>query len=257
MLLEQSQHKESAFVTLTYQEGELPLVYHPEHDIWIPTLEKSHLQKWIRSVRKKGTHLGRKLRYFAAGEYGSKSGRPHYHLILFGIGPTWNQIFADTWNRGFVSSYEATARSMAYVAKYCLKHGNDPELNLPEYGEYSLENPRITTPPFRLTSRRPALGTTFAQHIATSLVPATGHGLLYDPSETGPVNRLLIAGKSYPLDRTMKSHLDDQLVDRGVNDDQLTAMLHRDDWDPTHEEIIEARALCRKAGRTSNKKIKL
>ena len=257
MLLEQSQHKESAFVTLTYNEGECPLIYHPEHDIWIPTLVKSHVQKWIRSVRKKATHLGRELRYFAAGEYGTKGGRPHYHLITFGIGPTWNQIFYESWNKGFVSSYEATARSMAYVAKYCLKGGNDPELRLPEYGEYSLENPRLTTPPFRLTSRRPALGTTYARNIATSLARATGHGRLFDPSEAAPVNRLMIGGKNYPLDRTMKNHIDDELLDVGMNSTHVDAMLHRDDWDPTYEEIIEARALCLKAGRQSNKKIKL
>lgn len=257
MLLEQSQHKESAFVTLTYEDPDLPLIYHPEHDIWIPTLVKSHVQKWIRSVRQKATHLGRTLRYFAAGEYGSESGRPHYHLILFGIGPTWNPIFKDSWNKGFVSSYEATARTMAYVAKYVMKQGNDPELSLPEYGEYSLENPRITTPPFRLTSRRPALGTTYAKNIASSLVRDTGHGLLYDPSEVGPVNRIKISGKTYPLDKTMKAHLENALVKRGVNHYQVSAMLNRDDWEPSHEEIIKAREGCYKARRQTHKKTKL
>ncbi len=257
MLLEQSQHSESAFVTLTYADDYLPLIFDEGREIWMPTLAKSHVQKFIRSVRKKLTLIGLPLRYFAAGEYGRKSDRPHYHLILFGIGPAWNSYFEESWNKGFVSSYEATARSMAYVAKYCLKGGNDPELRLPEYGEYSLEVPRTTTPPFRLTSRRPAIGTSFTKHIATSLVPKTGHGLLFDPSRSGPVNRTQIAGKSYPLDTTMKKHLERNLLERGVNQFQVSAMLNRDDWIPTNEEITKARQGCIKARRTKNKNLKL
>ena len=162
MLMEQTKHRETCFLTLTYAPEHLPHVYHEESDTWIPTLVKSHLQKWIRSARKTCTWNTSPIRYFAAGEYGTKSGRPHYHLILFGIGPTWTDLFAKTWKKGFYSVYEATPASMAYTAKYCLKGGEDPELNLPTSTPHSLEEDRATVAPFRLMSRKPAIGASFA-----------------------------------------------------------------------------------------------
>lgn len=242
MLMEQSQHSESAFVTLTYADEDLPAVRHEETDLWMPTLVKSHLQKWIRSVRKKATAAGLRIRYFAAGEYGTKSGRPHYHVILFGIGPTWNQDFEQSWNKGFVSSYPATAASMAYVAKYCLKGSGDPELALPTSMPHTdLKENRVTTPPFRLTSRNPAIGAAFAPSIATSIARVTDHGQLYDPSRSGPANRIRIQGTKYPLDRTMKLHLQDALVDQGVNENHVAAITNRDFGDPDGETIKKAR----------------
>ncbi len=255
MLLEQSQHSESAFVTLTYEDE--PLAYHEETDTWIPTLEKLHLQKWLRSVRKKAMQYGVPLRYFACGEYGEKLGRPHYHVITFGTGPFWDDAYRASWSRGFVSSYEATVRAMAYVAKYCLKGGSDPELLLPtSVPQSEMALSRVSTPPFRLMSRRQAIGATFAPSIARSLT-AKGHGLGYDPAQAGPANQVRISGKKYPLDRTMKKHLEAALMKRGVNSYQVAAMLHTDFGDPTNEEIEKARLSHFKARRTRHSRAKL
>lgn len=261
MLMEQTAHPESAFVTLTYNDENLPWAHHEESDLWIPTLVKSHCQKWIRSVRQKAMHHNREIRYFAAGEYGTKGERkinPHYHIILFGTGPLWNQLYEESWKKGFVSSYEATPASMAYVAKYCLKGGQDPELHLPTSQPHTdpAEN-RCTSPPFRLTSRRPAIGTTFAKNIARSLAPETGHGLVYDPSRSGPANTIAIAKKFYPLDSTMKLHLDKQLTERGVNPYMVDAMLRRDYPESTDAEINQARGAHAKALRTRDTRLKL
>ena len=84
--MENTQHPETCFLTLTYDDDNLPWVYHEDNDLWIPTLVKSHLQKWIASVRYHVKWNTSPIRYFAAGEYGSKGGRPHYHVILFGRG---------------------------------------------------------------------------------------------------------------------------------------------------------------------------
>jgi len=257
MLMEQTQHNESAFVTLTYADEYLPQA-RTEGDLWIPTLVKSHPQKWIRSVRQKAMQHGLPIRYFAAGEYGEKSGRPHYHVILFGIGPLWNRIYEESWKKGYVSSYEATAASMAYVAKYCLKGGKDPELQLPTCLPH--EDPginRVTIPPFRLTSRKPAIGATFAPNIANSLVSRTGNSLSFDPSRAGPANRIRIGGRKYPLDRTMKGHLEKALLERGVHELQVDAILSRDFGDPTNEEIEKGRQAHQKALRQRGSRAKL
>ena len=49
-------------------------------------LKKRHLQLFIKRLRK---NLGeRRIKYFACGEYGGQTMRPHYHAILFGSGLT-------------------------------------------------------------------------------------------------------------------------------------------------------------------------
>ena len=257
--MESTKHKETCFLTLTYDEDHLPHVYHKETDQWIPTLVKSHVQKWIRSVRRSETYRTSHLRYFAAGEYGSKKQRPHYHLILFGIGPLWTDLFDATWKQGFWSAYEATPASMAYVAKYCLKGGVDPELDLETLQQpgTKLGEDRVTIPPFRLMSRKPAIGATFAPNIAQALARDTGHGLLYDPSQSGPANQIRIRNKNYPLDTTMKKHLGEALVNRGVNHYMADAMLNRDYPEPNNEEIAKAARAHTKALRQRDTRTKL
>lgn len=77
MLHELEDHKESCFVTLTYSENNVP-----ENK----SLKKEDLQKFMKRLRKSLEPTGRKIRYFACGEYGDKTERPHYHLIIFGLG---------------------------------------------------------------------------------------------------------------------------------------------------------------------------
>lgn len=63
--------KSAAFITLTYHPR-----FYPADGV-----SKVHFQQFMKRLRK---HVnGSRLRYFAVGEYGSKHGRAHYHLILF------------------------------------------------------------------------------------------------------------------------------------------------------------------------------
>lgn len=63
------------FITLTYNPRNLPKtgVFKEEIQLFLKRMR-------IKLDRKKIEHS---IRYFAVGEYGSKSGRPHYHLILW------------------------------------------------------------------------------------------------------------------------------------------------------------------------------
>ena len=77
MLHELTYHPQSSFITLTYDD------YHLPSD---NSLKKRHLQLFIKRLRK---NLGeRRIKYFACGEYGGQTMRPHYHAILFGSGLT-------------------------------------------------------------------------------------------------------------------------------------------------------------------------
>ena len=67
------------FVTLTYDDEKVP-----KTASGLMTLQKSDLQKFFKRLRKK-TH--EKISYYAVGEYGDKTQRPHYHIILFNAIP--------------------------------------------------------------------------------------------------------------------------------------------------------------------------
>lgn len=65
----------SAFVTLTYATEHLPVD---------GTLVPQDLTKFFKRLRK---NLGnQKIKYYACGEYGTLYKRPHYHMIIFGVG---------------------------------------------------------------------------------------------------------------------------------------------------------------------------
>lgn len=116
------EHKKSIFVTLTY-DGKL---HYPQAS----SLEKAHLQKFLKRLRK--AIEPEKIRYFAAGEYGEKTGRPHYHLILYGVGFDDREVIMKCWpyTDWSVQSIREKAfgiaerQSIQYVAKYIEKQLN-------------------------------------------------------------------------------------------------------------------------------------
>lgn len=110
-------------VTLTYDDDHL--VYREPYKL--PVLCKEHPQKWIRAIRDYFGH-DYPIRYFCVGEYGSKSLRPHYHIMIFNV--PWNSYTIckndslKFWPYGTEDGChvdvvdEATIR---YCSKYCLK----------------------------------------------------------------------------------------------------------------------------------------
>ena len=72
----------SAFITLTYEDEKLPLSYNG-----LPNLDKTHVQKFLKRLRKASPKSSNELsiKYYACGEYGTRTHRPHYHMIAFNI----------------------------------------------------------------------------------------------------------------------------------------------------------------------------
>ena len=87
-MVEASYHEDNVFLTLTYDNDHLPKPLDYITDTGerkvspVNPLEKRELQLFIKRLRKKFPE--QRIRYFACGEYGGKTMRPHYHLILFG-----------------------------------------------------------------------------------------------------------------------------------------------------------------------------
>lgn len=123
---EMSIHKENCFVTLTYDNNNLPDIQNFS--------QKTLFKLFIKRLRKS---LGdKKIKYIASHEYGGSTFRPHHHLIIFGWSPAKQiylkntpagyPIFRSThleknWEHGYSSVAEANSQTAYYVASYALK----------------------------------------------------------------------------------------------------------------------------------------
>ncbi|AXH77663.1 MAG: replication initiator protein [Microviridae sp.] len=150
--LECTQHEHNTFLTLTYADDKLP---------GNGSLEPSHLRDFLKRLRKfygYNNQEGRVLRYFAVGEYGGLTFRPHYHLALFGhLGCEWQQTrlrkdqqccqrcsdVKRIWGYGnvFLGTMEKSAQ---YICGYVVKkmtRRDDPRLQgrYPEFARMSLK----------------------------------------------------------------------------------------------------------------------
>lgn len=113
-------HELSCFVTLTYQDDR------------VISLNYKHFQDFLKRLRR-GSR--KPIRFFASGEYGETTQRPHFHALLFGIDFTDKRLFSQrdgirlyespalerVWSRGFCTIGDVTFESAGYIARYCLK----------------------------------------------------------------------------------------------------------------------------------------
>lgn len=104
------------FVTLTYSDENLMLLEDGTATLW-----KYDLWKYFKEVRRE---MDEQLRYFACGEYGTKTKRPHYHAIIFN---SYKEIIEEKWNKGLVHVGSVTEDSIAYTTKYVLKQNQNWE----------------------------------------------------------------------------------------------------------------------------------
>ena len=155
IVLESSLQKDNTFITLTYSDENLP------EDL---SVCKYELQKFIKRLRKQ-----HEIRYFAVGEYGSQTNRPHYHVIAFGhpnclYGRTRGKnccpiclSMAKTWGLGHIYLGEVSDDSAGYVAGYVVKG-------------WTRELPLDRSPEFTLKSLKPGIGEGFAHEMASELL---------------------------------------------------------------------------------------
>lgn len=176
------------FATLTYAPLNAPIAFDQEtgelietdefveymetKDKRVLTLNHKDATDWIKRCREryyraKGERL--EFKYFLCGEYGPRTLRPHYHLMIIGI-KLWDflEFFADDWRKrfGFIDASEivysrnsSPQRVANYVSKYCAK------------GE-QFENPRVALgyceKPRRTMSK--GIGKNFALRIKEQII---------------------------------------------------------------------------------------
>ncbi|AXH74624.1 MAG: replication initiator protein [Microviridae sp.] len=107
-----SHNNQALFVTLTYNDENLPEG---------ANLSKSHLVGFFKRLR---YYLdGRRIKYYACGEYGDRFGRPHYHAIIYGMTEADIPLLNLAWTFGFVRKPSAVRGESAikYVTGYVQK----------------------------------------------------------------------------------------------------------------------------------------
>lgn len=115
LMHESSMHEKSAFVTLTYSPETVPAGN---------SLIKKDFQLFMKRLRR---DLGdRRIKYFACGEYGEHTKRPHYHAIVFGISQDESDLIYEAWPFGFIKMGSVTFDSCRYVAGYIQKKLSGP-----------------------------------------------------------------------------------------------------------------------------------
>lgn len=106
----------SFFLTLTYDDKYLVVDPTGMTDEYV--LYYDHLRYFHREARKKGFEY----KYFSVGEYGEKSSRPHYHMLVFSNQTEFDyQKFMNVWKFGFASIGSLTEASIKYCCKDMLK----------------------------------------------------------------------------------------------------------------------------------------
>lgn len=194
--LESTCHEANSFVTLTYSDQFVP---HGN------TLRPDDLVLFIKRLRSALDYGGRpKVRFFACGEYGDKTQRPHYHLSLFGLSPLDASYVEQAWRKGkaslgFTDVQDFTPKTAAYVGGYVTK-------KLTRRGDRRLAG---KAPEFARQSRVPGLGAN-ALHVIVDAI-ATDAGLA-ELDRMGDVPMALKMGNStMPLGRYLREQLRNQI----------------------------------------------
>lgn len=135
-LMQEDKNSLSAnFITLTYDTKHVPISRNG-----FMSLDKRDLQLFFKRLRKnqntKGNIYNTPIKYYAVGEYGGTTNRPHYHLILFNASI---ELIQESWQKGQVHYGTVSGASIGYTLKYMSKpsripmHKNDdriPEFSL-------------------------------------------------------------------------------------------------------------------------------
>lgn len=200
MVLESAMHVGSCFVTLTYDEKNLPNG---------GNLEPTHSQKWLKRLRKELSP--EKIRYFLVGEYGDESQRPHYHAAIFGLDPIHTQSFDSTselinktWGKGHTMVGTLTMESASYIAGYVTKkltNKNDPYVSKKLAGR----NPEFARMSLGGRTKSGGIGALAVGNIAAAYGDSAALDSIVDNFDVG--STLLHGRARYPLGRYLKSKL--------------------------------------------------
>lgn len=240
---ESKMHAHSWFMTPTYAPEKLPM-----HGTLVP----DHVSDFARALRRP-SRLGA-LRYFAAGEYGDRFGRPHYHVLVFGpdipdlqkVNSVYaksdvfrSEVVSAAWPHGDVVIGRMSYSAARYVAGYVNKkqRGKAADSHYERVDDSTGEIVSVV-PEFVRMSRRPGIGLPWLEKYWRDIY-ATGH------------DALIVDGKKRPVPRYFADKMDAILGAKSVLMDdvefrrQERAEATRDNCTPERLAVREQCAIAR------------
>ena len=247
LMHENKMHKQSCFLTLTYDNEHLPVV---------GTLVPRHLQLFHKRLHNRLLdQRGNGIRYYGAGEYGDLNKRPHYHSLIFGFDPPdkvfysrnerdepiytsklVNEIWCDVDGSSFGDCKvgAVTFDSAAYVARYCTKKVNGAKRAAGHYEVYDADgliHERV--PEFAHMSRRPGIGATYYEKYGHEI--RAHDNVIVNGSPAPSVRYYDLLGERIDAERMKKLKFarrravdpSEQLVDRRRTKEVLRLKLHK------------------------------
>lgn len=165
---EHMMHKQQAtgsFLTITYDDDNLPRGNSLDRDALVRFMKR--LRKKMEKHEKRHKIPVRPIRFFACGEYGDTTLRPHYHVLLLSHDipqrKLWkrtpaghdlyrSQWLQEVWEMGNIDIGTVTTQTIRYATQYVLKKVT---------GEPAAEYYGGREPEFITMSRNPGLGHAF------------------------------------------------------------------------------------------------
>lgn len=177
-LHESSLYEDNSFITLTYDESNLPAG---------GSLNYSDFQRFMKRLRKNSK---RPVRFYMGGEYGESTLRPHFHACLFGFdfsdkvyfrkSASGEKIYTSKfleslWPFGLSSIGNVTFQSAAYIARYCVQKvtgdAADLHYSCPEFVDEDGVIRNSVVPEFNHMSLKPGIGAKWLEKYQTDVFP--------------------------------------------------------------------------------------
>lgn len=170
-------HDENSFITLTYDEYNLP----PGG-----SLDPQHFVKFMKRLRK--SLEPKKIRFYHCGEYGDQLGRPHYHALIFGhsfpdkksVGTTKSgeeayrsESLDKLWGHGFCQVGNVTVQSAQYCSAYIMKKIGG-KMAPDHYRRFDQDSGEVFNlhPEYSTMSRMPGIGHQWFQDFEQDAFPS-------------------------------------------------------------------------------------
>lgn len=174
---EASLYESNCFITLTYDEKNCPR-----------SLNVEDFQLFMKRLR--NVFLPKKIRFYHAAEYGTRTNRPHHHACLFNCDfydkkiacdrqdkPIYNsESLTKIWGKGHTSISDLNFNTARYVAKYVTKKIT---------GDMAESHYNGRKPEFSTMSRKPGIGTAWIKQYLDDVYPndyvVANKGVKYSP----------------------------------------------------------------------------
>ena len=200
----------ACFLTLTYDDKNIPV---SEGGY---SLDRRDFQLFMKRLRKHANQK-QKIKYYACGEYGDRTERPHYHAIVFNLPKPFDKYIKKAWKLIHIGT--VTEASIFYTTKYALKGLRRKKPF--EYDELGRE------PQFQLMSN--GLGVSYSKEIIKDYLVTNGTKLLtvqggakkklpryyIDKLFTDPIEKAQWSGEAY---RELSGNYVTDLTDKQRNE---------------------------------------